>query len=415
MKTLLIIYAQWHPSNLAGVHRPRLIGNYLSQLGWKPRVLTVEEKYYEEAQDYDFAKTFSSDFEVTRVKAFSVTKPRIIGDIGLRAFLQLYRKALEIIRTEKIDFVWIPIPSFYQAVLGRMIYEKTKIPYGIDYIDPWIRDISNRRSFRSILSNCVARIMEPYAVRKASLITGVATSYYQGVLDRNFRNKHIEHVEMPYGFDAEDYKIKLDNLSYPWDKYPACKPIIYTGAFLPKSDLFIQYLFNVISALRIKGKLDRNIKFFFIGTGSYSHKSIETYAKEAAIEDIVVEIRERKPYLHILNYLNSAWRVMIIGSTQKHYTASKVFQSLLSEKPIFAMFHKESSACSTMSEANADDFVFKYDEIMTDSDIKTNLTGLLLSYLKNEVEWKADLMKLEKYSARSSAEKLVGKLNIITN
>ena len=376
--------------------------------------MTVEEEYYEETPDYDFEKTFSPDFEVTRVKAFSVTRPRIIGDIGLRAFLQLYRKALEIIRMEKIDFIWIPIPSFYQAILGRMIYEKTKIPYGIDYIDPWIRDISNRRNARSILSNCVARILEPYAVKKASLISGVATSYYQGVLDRNFKSKHIEHVEMPYGFDADDYKIKLDNLSYPWNEYPDCKPIVYAGAFLPKSGLFIQHLFKVISEFRHSSSLDKNIKFFFIGTGNYSHKSIEKYAKEAAIENIVIEIRERQPYLHILNYLNSAWRVMIIGSTEKHYTASKTFQSLLCGRPIFAMLHKESSACSIMRESNADSFVFKYDETMTDSDIKTNLTGLLPYYLKNEVEWKTDLSKLEKYSAGTSAEKLVDKLNIIT-
>jgi len=413
MKTLLIIYAHWHPSNLAGVHRPRLIGNYLMEFGWKPRVLTVEEGFYEETPDYDFCRTFSDDFEVTRVNAFKVTKPRIIGDIGLRAFFQLYRNALEIIRTEKIDFVWIPIPSFYQAVLGRLIYEKTKVPYGIDYIDPWIRDISNRRSIRSVLSNWVASILEPYAVKKASLIFGVATSYYQGVLDRNFKDKQIEHVGMPYGFDPNDHKIKLENISYPWDKYPDCKPVVYAGAFLPKSGLFIKLLFEVISDLRHKGKLDNSIKFFFIGTGSYSHKSIESYAKEAGIEDIVIESRERKPYLHILNYLSSAWRVMIIGSTEKHYTASKVFQSLLSKKPVFAMFHKESSVCEIMHEANADKSTFRYDETMTDSEIKVNLAGLLSSYLKNEVEWKVDLSELEKYSARNSAKLLSEKIEKI--
>lgn len=411
MKTLLIIYAQWHPSNLAGVHRPRLIGNYLKEFGWKSRVLTVEEQYYEETPDYDFEKTFSTDFEVTRVKAFKLTKPRIIGDIGLRAFFQLYKKALEIIKTEKIDFVWIPIPSFYQAVLGRMIYEKTKTPYGIDYIDPWIRDISNRRNIRSVVSNFVAGILEPYALKKASLISGVSTSYYQGVINRNFRNKPIEHVGMPYGFDPKDHEIKLKDLQYPWDKYPNCKPIVYAGAFLPNSGLFIQVLFKAVSELKNKGQLDNSIKFFFIGTGNYFHKSIGAYAQEAGVDDAVIEIRERKPYLHILNYLSCAWKVMIIGSTEKHYTASKNFQSLLSRRPLFAMFHEESSACLILREANADNYLFKYNETMTGSDIKTQIDRILSEYLKDEVEWNVNFTKLEQYSARTSAKKLADKLN----
>ena len=127
MKKVLIIYPHWHPANLAGVHRPRLIGNFLKSFGWTPRILTVQKEYFEETPDHDFKRTFSSDFEVTRVKALKNGKPRIIGDIGLRAFYQLYKKAREIIETEKIDFIWLPIPSFYNSLLGRLLYEKSQV------------------------------------------------------------------------------------------------------------------------------------------------------------------------------------------------------------------------------------------------------------------------------------------------
>ena len=67
------------------------------EFGWKPRVLTVKEAYFEEKPDPDFVKTFSEDFETTRIKAFPISKPTIIGDSGLRSFFQLYKGAIRII------------------------------------------------------------------------------------------------------------------------------------------------------------------------------------------------------------------------------------------------------------------------------------------------------------------------------
>jgi hypothetical protein len=263
MKNILIIYPHWPPSNLAGVHRARLIANFLPEFDWHPIILTVDPDYYEEKPDWDMLKTVNQEIEVIHVKAKRVKKPRIIGDIGLRSFSFLKKKALEIIQTKKIDFIWIPIPSFYVAVLGRVMYNKTKVPYGIDYIDPWVRDISNRKNARAILSNLIARILEPFAVKKAALISGVSTPYYRPVIDRNFKNKKIEHVEMPYGFDPKDHQILLENTTYPWDDYPECIPLIYAGAFLPKSDLFTDLLFKAIKELKQEGKWNEKSKVVF--------------------------------------------------------------------------------------------------------------------------------------------------------
>ena len=51
MPKLLIIYPHWPPSNLVGVHRPRLIANNLLAVNWKVTILSVEEGYYEENLD----------------------------------------------------------------------------------------------------------------------------------------------------------------------------------------------------------------------------------------------------------------------------------------------------------------------------------------------------------------------------
>jgi hypothetical protein len=404
LKTVLIIYPHWVPANLAGVQRPRLIGNYLKQFGWKPLLLTVDSKYYEETLDPLMEKTVSKDIEVVYTKAYNVTKPRLVGDIGLRAFPFLKREALKICSERQIDFIWIPIPSFYTAILGRIIYNKTKIPYGIDYIDPWVRDITNQSNFRAKLSQWVAKTLEPYAVKKAALITGVSTPYYQPVIDRNFKKKPI-HAGMPYGFDPNDHKIELTDLKYPWDDYKDCKPWIYAGAFLPNSHLFVESFFETVALLKKEGKWDDKIRLYFVGTGLYPAKRITAYAKDYRLEDIVVEHRERFPFLHILNFLSHADRVMLFGSTEKHYTASKTFQCLLSERPVFAMLHQDSSAVEVIKQTHADQFLVSYSDTDSKVDIIKKLMPIL-EKLQEEIVWNLDLKPLDKYTSKQSAKVL---------
>ena len=407
MKNILIIYPHWPPSNLAGVHRARLISNFLPHFNWHPVILTVKHKYYEEKPDFDIVKTVASTSEIIYTDAMSIRKPRIIGDIGLRAFKYLKKEALKIIKERKIDFIWIPIPSFYVAVLGRILHNKTGIPYGIDYIDPWVRDISNRKNIRSVLSNLLARILEPYAVKKAALISGVSKAYYQPVIDRNFKNHKPVDVAMPYGFDPNDHKIVLENINYPWDTYKNYKPLVYAGAFLPLSGYFTELLFKSIKKLRDKGNLDPQIKLFFIGTGNYTHKSVTAYAKDAGIEDIVIEIRDRYPFLHILNFLSRAYGILVIGSTEKHYTASKIFQSILSERPVFSIFHTESSAVRILKECNAAQYTVKYQPKQDEKMFFEQIEQTFYNFIEQKNDWQPDFAKLDKYSAKESARVLV--------
>lgn len=413
MKTVLIIYPHWVPANLAGVQRPRLIGNYLKEFGYQPLLLTVDASYYEEPLDPLMEKTVSKDIEVVYTKAYKVTKPRVIGDIGLRAFPFLKKEALRLCKERHIDFIWIPIPSFYTALLGRVLHDNTGIPYGIDYIDPWVRDITNQNNVRAKLSQMVARTLEPYAVKKAALITGVSTAYYQAVMDRNFKTEPV-HVGMPYGFDPKDHEIVIDNLQLPWDDAPDCLPWLYAGAFLPNSHLFIQSFFESIAALKDQGQWDARIRLYFLGTGPYPAKRITAYAKDYGLDTIVIEHRERFPFLHILNLLAKAHRVMLFGSTEKHYTASKTFQCLLSKRPLFSILHAESSAVAVIKKTNADRFLLPYTDNASKAELVKALKPILINVQEDE-DWNINLKPLEAYTSRQSAKALAEALDEVLN
>src|SRR5579871_1568725 len=106
-KRILIISPHFPPSNLAAVHRSRLFAQHLPAFGWEPIILTVDERYYEEEPDPNLDRLLPAVLRIEKAGAFRVTKPRLIGDIGLRGFFQLYRKSKLLIRRNKIDFLYI--------------------------------------------------------------------------------------------------------------------------------------------------------------------------------------------------------------------------------------------------------------------------------------------------------------------
>ncbi|HXD77283.1 MAG TPA: hypothetical protein VN616_05720, partial [Puia sp.] len=347
------------PSNLAAVHRSRLFAMHLPAFGWEPVILTVDERFYEETPDPNLSRLLPPDLRVEKARAFRVTRPRLIGDVGLRAFFQLYRKARRLIRAEKIDFLYIPIPSFYVALLGRWLHASTGIRYGIDYIDPWVHRFpgSDRRFSRHWFSMQLAKWLEPIAVKDASLITGVAEGYYRGVLDRNPRLKgSCQAGAMPYGGEKADHDkvLELGLKPYLFASRPGKLQLMYAGAMLPKAYGPLEAIFDAMAGDR---DAVRDLEIHFIGTGKTADDpegyNIRPLAEQYGLwNDVIFEYPRRIPYLDVLVHLGAADGVFILGSTEPHYTPSKVYQGVLSKKPILAVLHRESTAVAVIRSAN---------------------------------------------------------------
>ena len=424
MKKVLIISPHFPPSNLAAVHRSRLFAQHLPSFGWEPIILAVHEDYYEEALDHNLEKILPVNLRVEKVKAFKVTRPRIIGDIGIRGFFQLYKRAKRLIKKEKIDFLYIPIPSFYVALLGRWLHRSTGIPYGIDYIDPWVHQFpgSNKVFSRHWFSSKIAGFLEPIAVKKASLITGVGEGYYQAVFDRNpHLTNNAAAGAMPYGGEKTDHdKVKLMDIKpYLFKKIPGKIQLVYAGAMLPKAYGPIESIFK---SIQINKEAFKNIEFHFIGTGKTPNDAngfnIRPFAEKYGLwNEIIFEYPARIPYLDTLIHLDAADGIFILGSTEPHYTPSKTYQGVLSEKPILAVLHKDSTAVKVLQESKAGmvlDFNGEEDLALIESSFA--------AFMKDFIAWmkvydKANINQeiFEQYSAYSVTKKLAGLLDSIQN
>ena len=407
MRTVLIVYPHWPPSNLVGVHRVRLIANNLSQQGWLPIVLTVAEEFYEEPGSPESVKLVDDSVEVIKVSAqepWSLFNKRLVGDIGLRAYRSLKDEALRLCSKRPIDFVWISMPSWYTSLLGNTIRQKTGVPFGIDYQDPWVQPLPEGTSpfSRAAITQRWARILEPRALRHATLVTGINRPYFQGALDRNPKlNPHTAAFQL--GFDAADHSIEHPTES-PWPKNKLIA--LYPGAFLPLSSPFHRAILHAFKELDSRGELPDEACLAYIGTG-HSNRPVLTIARELEIEHRVIELPERIPYLEVQQLLRNVHGCMIIGSPEPHYSASKVFQSVLSGRPILALLHKDSEALHILEASNCSSFSVGFDPIV---DLTAKLENAMKRFWFNK-EWNPNINALEPYSATNAAATLAEAFN----
>lgn len=421
-KKILIIAPHFPPSNLAAVHRSRLFAQHLPSFDWEPVILTVHESFYEEKLDHNLEKLLPSNLRIEKVKAFKTSKPRLIGDIGLRGFFQMYKKAKQLIRAEKFHFLYIPIPSFYGALLGRWLHMSTGIEYGIDYIDPWVHYFagSNKILSRHWFSTKVAKVLEPIAIKKAALITGVAAGYYKGVQERNPElAKKAVFVAMPYGGEKLDHeKVETMNIAtYLFKKKPNKIQLVYGGAMLPKA---FGPLEKVLLAISSNPVLFKDIELHFIGTGTSPNNpngfNIKPLAEKYGLwGNSVFEYPARIPYLDVLVHLNASTGVFILGSTEPHYTPSKVYQGVLSHKPIWAILHKESTACQVIRNSGAGIVL----DFNGEQDLETIYNDFSASFLKYKIFMqdydyeKINQSEFDRFSAKEVTKTLADALETV--
>lgn len=360
MKKVLLVGSHFPPSNLASVHRVRLFEGNLRAFGWDPTVLAVHYEDYMEELDWDLARLIPERARVEWVRAeiptLGLGSVRFVGDVTLRSFRPLVQRATELVEREGFDFVHAFIPSFYGALVARAVHDRTGVPYGIDYIDPWVEPNRYPIGSKAWLTQRLARQLEPWAVRKASLITGVAEGYYEAVLDRNPHLREAVTADMPYGGDTADHERVREMDVQPWLFEPDGRfRLIYAGALLPQA---VEPLDRVFSAIAADREVYGDLELFFVGTGS-SPDDTEGFQVRAIAErhglwgSVVQEHPARIPYLAVLAHLEAASGVFIQGSTEAHYTPSKVYQGVLSEKPILAVLHQESQACNVLRSTGA--------------------------------------------------------------
>jgi hypothetical protein len=415
MKNVVLVAAHFTPSNLAAVHRSRLWTQHLREVGWNPIIVTTHYRHYEEALDWDLDGLVQEDLEVIRTAALLTRPLRLIGDIGVRGLAFHYNALAQLARQGRMDFLHITIPSMYSALLGRMVHSVYGTPYGIDYIDPWVHEWpgSEQRFSKAWTSARLGELLEPWAVRDASLITGVAPLYYEDVLERNphLREQAVT-AAMPYGGSESDFDTlrQAPRETFLFDPKDGRFHMMYAGAMLPRGYPILERLFQAMKILEQREpELAKQLHITFVGTGKSPSDpqgfNVQPYAERIGVADMVREYPARVPYVDVLNHLMHASATLIVGSTEPHYTPSKSFQGVQARRPMLALLHEASTAADFLQKSNAGTVVTLAEDRLPDPEaLATTLARFMQdkSYDPKHVNWEL----FEEYSARSTTRVL---------
>lgn len=353
VKTVAIVAPDFPPSSLPPSVRMRLFVSHLAEFNWQPIVITTHPDYYDTSLDPDNLRLLPPQLELIRTRALPLRMARRFGfgDLGMRSLWYHWRALRSLCAARRVDIVFISVPPYYTMLLGRMAFERFRIPYVIDYQDPWVNDYywslpRSQRPPKWWLTDALSRILEPLAIRHAGHLTGVS----QGTLDRlmpNSPGRRIETSVIPFGFEIADFEYlrghRRANLIFQKDD--GFLHVSYVGAYAVAMENTLRAVFKAIGCLR-----HPRLRLHFVGTTYSGGPTLRVLplAREYGLGDIVTESPERVAWLDSLQLMLDSDLLLILGSEEAHYMSSKVFPYLLSNRPVLAVVHEQSDVVAIL-------------------------------------------------------------------
>jgi hypothetical protein len=239
--------------------------------------------------------------------------------------------------------------------------------------DPWYSDYYRSKpkgerppKFKTVYG--LHKKLEAMAMKKVSGLISVSTSYIDELKARHTALKNVPSATITFGAFEPDNKIADDNKgNFPDLLQKGFKNIVYIGRGGADMQTAITPVFEALkSGLANQPELFGRLKFYFVGT-SYAPEGTGTptilpLAAQFGIENRVVEITDRISYYHTLLTLQQADALFIPGSSDPRYTASKIYSYLLAQKPLLAIFNKNSNTVKTLNECAQNATILTFDD-----------------------------------------------------
>lgn len=361
-RSVVIVSPHFPPATVAGVHRARHLAKHLPVFGWRPIVVRAREADYAESIDPALGSLVPASVQQVRTPALplGLTRSLGVGDIGIRTFPYLSATLDRIIAQERPSAIFITGFPFYPMLLAPRLKRRYGLPVVLDFQDPWVSAYGAERPAlsKARMAHRLAVFLEPKAVRAASFITSVSETQNAQMAMRYPWLDATRMAAIPIGGDPDDF----DALRGAWLRDPQARlaeghiNLSYVGAFLPRSGPLAQVLFAALADLRREQPaLAARLRLNFVGSSNQpddrSTFQVRPLAAQAGVDDLVREVPQRVPFLEALNLLATSQGLLLIGSDEPHYTASKIYPALMSKTPFLSLFNDNSSAHRILSAA----------------------------------------------------------------
>lgn len=426
LKRVLIISPHFPPVNAADTHRVRMSLPYFNEYGWDAEVVVVDEKNVDLVKDPFLLDSVPKHINIHKVNAFTKkwTSKVGLGSLALRSMWFYRKKVNELLRQKEYDLIYFSTTEFPICVLGNYWKKKFNIPYVIDMQDPWHSDYyqnkpKSERPKKYWFSYRLHKYLEPIAMKNVDGLISVSTKYIEILKSRYNNLANIPYKVITFGAHGLDFKIAATNGSHLklYFKPQANQTnLVYVGRGGYDMRDAVQILFKAFkNGLNQNPELFEHTHLHFIGT-SYapSGKGTETInpiAKELGLSSYVTEHTDRIGFYESIKQLITADGLMIIGSNDSSYTASKLYPYILAQKNLLAVFNENSSATKIMSECNAGDLI-TFNQ--TEEEAYYTLHNFL-NKVKNKISSATNFLAFEPYTASYLTKCQINLFNTVIN
>jgi hypothetical protein len=204
------------------------------------------------------------------------------------------------------------------------------------------------------VANRLAAILEPRALRSASFVTSVSDIQNAEMANRYSWLNSERMAAIPIGGDEDDYRSLRVTAGDTRDLEDGYIHLSYVGTFWPAAEQPVRVLLRAFARLRAaEPMLAAKVRLNFVGTNPAANGDetflVQRLAEREGVADAVREIPRRLPYASAMGILTRSQGILLIGSDEPHYTASKIYPALMSGRPFLSLYHSASSAHSILS------------------------------------------------------------------
>jgi hypothetical protein len=366
MRKVLIVSPRFPPAGGPDYHRVRMLLPLVEGHGWKPVVLCVRDSGPGAASEPDLLRTLPSSVEVVECKAVSRKWSRFagVGSLSLRSGFSLRSTGDRLLRDGTFDLVFFSTTEFLTMSLGPHWRHSFGVPFVVDLHDPWVNTYYSERGLvppggrvKHAAHQLIARLLEKRVLRSAAHIV-VVSSHYPPTLMRRYPQLDEKRFSvLPFPGSARDFEVAAatEETVFPPD---GRSHWVYAGAVSAGMSRPITAFFKAFQMARDAGIIGPDsVRLHFLGTdyasGTLARSKVMGIANMCGVADCVSETSNRVPYLKTLRCLLEADALMMFGSDEPGYTASKLFQYVLARKPLLTIFHEDSPVTLLMHELNA--------------------------------------------------------------
>jgi glycosyltransferase involved in cell wall biosynthesis len=289
----------------------------------------------------------------------------------------------------------------------------------MDYQDPWVNDYYRQHTaavppggrIKYAVADRLNRWAEPRVLRHCAGITSVSAEY-----PRQLRRRYpflpsdwpVEVLPFP-GDDRDLRRVETDGTQQSvFAPGGGCRNWVYVGRGGEDMHVALRGIFGALREYTAyhPGFLE-DLRLHFIGTSYASagrgRKTVEPLAAEYGLAAVVREHPDRIPYSQALRCLLDADALIVPGSDDRGYTASKIYAYILARKPLLAVFHEQSSVVDILQKTRAGTVVpFRSDEAAETIANRILATGWVQNPTVPNTLWS----EFEPYTAREMTRRL---------